>query len=144
MKNFVQKIMGKADLHIHSYYSRDALSDLRAIFKKAKQQKLDIIAITDHDTIRGAKEAQKIAPEFGLEVIIGEEITTKEGDLLALFIQEKILSKKSALETIKEIHSQGGLVIVPHPNNWLSGGIPTKVLLKIFDQLDGIELFNAS
>jgi len=137
-------IFGKADLHIHSNYSKDALSDLPAILEMAEKKKLNIIAITDHQTIKGAKEGQKMAPQFGLEVIVGEEITTKEGDIIGLFIEEEILPGRSVLNTIKEIHQQGGLAIAPHPDNWFLGGIPLGVLLKIFDQLDGIELFNGS
>jgi len=137
-------IFGKADLHVHTYHSTDALSSIRAVLKRAKKQQMDIVAITDHNTIKGAQKAQKIAPEFGIQIVVGEEITTKEGDLIALFIEEKIKSGRLVLETIKEIHRQGGLAIVPHPNNWFLGGISTKVLLKIFDKLDGIELFNGS
>ncbi len=136
--------LSKADLHIHSHYSRDSFSSLPAILKRAKEQQLDIIAITDHHSIKGAKEAQKMAPEFGLEAIVGEEITSKEGDIIGLFIQDLIKPKKSVLETIKEIHHQGGLAIVPHPDNWFLGGIPIKIILEIFTQADGIELFNGS
>jgi predicted metal-dependent phosphoesterase TrpH len=134
--------MGKADLHIHSYYSPDAFSSPAAILKRAKDIGLNVIAITDHDTIEGAKITQKIAPEFGIEVILGEEITTKEGDLIALFIQERIKPKKPILETIREIHQQGGLAIAPHPGNWLNNGISFETLFKIFENLDGLELLN--
>lgn len=135
---------GKADLHVHSLYSKDALSSIESILEKAKKAQLDLIAITDHDTIEGAKEAKKMAPYFGLDVIIGEEIKTKEGDIIALFIQEAITSGRFAFETLKEIHSQGGLAIAPHPNNWFLEGISAKNLLRIFNHLDGIEILNGS
>lgn len=138
------RLFGKADLHIHSRYSRDAFSDIRAILKRAKESDLDVIAITDHHTLAGAKEAQKIASQFGIEVILGEEITTKEGDLLALFIQSLILPRKGVLETIREIHQQGGLAIIPHPLNWFLEGLSQKVIFQVFDKVDGIELLNGS
>jgi len=134
----------KADLHIHSCYSPDAVSPLKSIFKTAKKKKLDIIAITDHDTIEGAKEAKKMAEYFGIEVIVGEEIKSKEGDIIALFIEEKIKSGKLAIHTLREIHQQGGLAIVPHPNNWFLEGFSIKNLFKIFGELDGIEVLNGS
>jgi len=134
----------KADLHVHSRYSKDAVSSLKSILKTAKKKKLDIVAITDHDTIEGAKEAQKMAPYFGLEVIIGEEIKSKQGDIIALFIKEEIKSGRSALYTLREIHQQGGLTIAPHPNNWFLEGISAKSLLKVFGELDAIEILNGS
>ena len=135
---------GKADLHIHSRYSKDAVSSLSAILKRAKKAGLDLIAITDHDTVAGAKEAKKMAPEFGLEVIVGEEIKTKEGDVIALFIDDSIPSGKGLKETIKEIRQQEGLIIIPHPANWFLGGVHYRALFKFFRQIDGIELFNGS
>jgi hypothetical protein len=134
--------MGRADLHVHTRYSPDAISDIAAVLKKAKERQLNVVAITDHDTIEGAKEAQKIAPYFNVEVVISEEVTVKEGHILALFIKEKIKPGRSALETIKEIHQQGGLAVVPHPDNKVPGGISFNVLFRIFNELDAIELLN--
>ena len=134
----------KADLHIHSHYSKDAVSSLRSIFKNAKKKNLGVIAITDHDTIKGAKEAKKMAGEFGIDVIIGEEIKSKEGDIIALFIEEEIESGRPVLHTLREIHKQGGLSIVPHPNNWFLEGISIRNLFKICEELDGIEVLNGS
>lgn len=129
-------------MHVHSHHSPDALSSLRAILKKAKERELDIVAITDHDTIKGALEAQKIAPEFGVQVIVGEEIDAKEGDIIALFIEQSIKSGRPARDTIKEIREQGGLAICPHPDNWVPGGIPFHHIFKIYEYLQGIELLN--
>lgn len=136
--------MGKADLHVHTLYSADALSSIKGVLKKAKERGLDILAITDHDTIKGALEAKKIAPEFAFEVIVGEEVHSKEGDIIALFIEKTIKPRRSAIDTIKEIHEQGGLAICPHPGNWVPGGIPFHHLFKIYEYLDGIELLNGA
>jgi len=137
-------MQGKADLHIHSHYSKDSFASLKNILKTAQKEGLDVIAITDHDEVKGAKEAQAMAPEFGLEVVVGEEIETREGDLLALFIDDKISSGRPITETIKEVHKQGGLAVVPHPSNLLLGGVSLNVIVKVSHQLDGIELFNGS
>ena len=81
--------MGLADLHLHTIYSYDGTASLPAVLSRAKQLGLDIIAITDHDEIAGALKALEIAPNYGVEVIPGIEITTAEGDLLALDVSGK-------------------------------------------------------
>ncbi len=137
------KILGKADLHIHSEYSYDAFSPIEKILERAKNVGLDLIAITDHETIEGAREAQKLSGRFGIKVIIGEEIETTGGDLIGLFLKGVIPKGKSPQETIEEIHGQWGLAIIPHPFNWVVTGIKKKTVFEIFNQVDGIELFNA-
>lgn len=137
------QFFGKADLHIHSKYSHDAFSPVEKILERAKNVGLDLISITDHETIEGAKRAQKLAEKFGLKVIIGEEIETTGGDLIGLFLQDAIAKGKSPQKTIEEIHRQGGLVIIPHPFNWVVGGLKKRTVFEIFGQVDGIELFNA-
>lgn len=136
--------MGRADLHIHTYYSEDGFSSVAEIFKRAKEKKLDVIAITDHNNIKAIKEAKKISSYFNVGFVAGEEIDVKEGDLIALFIEEEIKEGRSAFDTIREIHQQGGLAIVPHPENWIPGGIKFKDILKIYENLDGIELLNGA
>ena len=81
--------MGLADLHLHTIYSYDGTASIQAVLTRARQIGLDVIAITDHDEIAGALKALELAPHYGVEVIPGSEITTAEGDLLALFINEK-------------------------------------------------------
>src|ERR671919_2208950 len=95
--------MGLADLHIHTVYSYDGTASVPAVLARAKQVGLDVIAITDHDEIRGALKAFELAPQFGIEVIPGIEITTAKGDLLALFVTEKIRPRQSLLETILHV-----------------------------------------
>lgn len=140
----MKSIFGKADLHIHSDYSRDAFSPIKEVLKRADEINLDLIAITDHDTMEGVKQAEKIAPEFKVKLINGEEISTKEGHLIGLFIENFISPGKLILDAIREIHSQGGLAIVPHPLTRLSQGVSLNTLFQIFKEVDGIETFNAS
>jgi predicted metal-dependent phosphoesterase TrpH len=107
--------MGIADLHMHTIFSYDGTATVPAVLKRAKQVRLDIIAITDHDEIRGALQAEQLAPKFDIQVIPGVEITTAEGDLLALAIHEIVPAGLPLIETIKRVGEQGGFCIAPHP-----------------------------
>lgn len=129
-------------MHVHTHHSPDGVSSIKAVLKKAKERQLDIVAITDHNTLKGALEAKKMAPEFGIEIIVGEEIRAKEGDIIALFIEERIKPGRPATDTIKEIRAQGGLSICPHPDNWVPGGIAFRHIFNIYEHLHGIELLN--
>jgi predicted metal-dependent phosphoesterase TrpH len=123
-----------------------------AILKRAKQLGLDVIAITDHDEIEGALKAMEIAPNYGVEVIPGIEITTADGDLLALFITEKVDAGLSLIETVLRVRELGGICIAPHP---MCGGMGMKSLsartilkalrnLKVAETLIGIETYNGT
>jgi predicted metal-dependent phosphoesterase TrpH len=111
--------MGTADLHIHSTYSYDATTTVRAILKQAADVHLDVIAITDHDDVRGALEACKLAHLYGIEVIPGVEVSTKDGHLLALFIEEVPPLGQSLIDTLIFIGKAGGIAIAPHAFNGL-------------------------
>jgi predicted metal-dependent phosphoesterase TrpH len=117
--------MGLADLHMHTIYSYDGTATVPAVLKRAKQIGLDLIAITDHDEIRGALLAEQLAPEIGIQVIPGVEITTAEGDLLALSIRKLIPAGLPLIETILRVGEQGGFCLAPHP---MATGISMKSL----------------
>lgn len=144
--------MGLADLHLHTIYSYDGTAPLPAVLTRAKQLGLDVIAITDHDEIAGALKAAEIAPLYGVEVIPGIEITTAEGDLLALFIKEKVAAGLSLVETVLKVRELGGVCIAPHP---MAGGMGMKSLnaksilkalrnQKVAETLIGIETYNGT
>ena len=117
--------MGLADLHLHTIYSYDGTATVQAVLRRAREIGLNVIAITDHDEIAGALEAVKLASHYGVEVIPGSEITTAEGDLLALFIREKIQPGLSLIETLLRVKEQGGVAIAAHP---MAGGMGMKSL----------------
>lgn len=117
--------MGLADLHIHTIYSYDGTATIPAVLRRAKEIGLNVIAITDHDEIAGALEAVKLASHYGVDVIPGSEITTAEGDLLALFIHKKIQPGLSLIETLLQVKEQGGVAIAAHP---MAGGMGMKSL----------------
>ncbi len=104
----------KFDLHVHSKYSYDSLSDPRRIIKFAKAKGLSGIAITDHNTIQGGLRAKKYEdPNF--IVIVGSEIKTSSGEIIGLFLEEEVPANLSLIETIELIHDQNGIVVLPHP-----------------------------
>jgi predicted metal-dependent phosphoesterase TrpH len=107
--------MGLADLHIHTIYSYDGTAFVPAVLARAKQIGLDVIAITDHDEIAGSLKALELAPKYGVEVIPAIEVTTAEGDLLALNITEKIARDLPLIETVLNVRELGGFCIAPHP-----------------------------
>ena len=144
--------MGLADLHLHTIYSYDGTASLAAVLNRAKQLGLDVIAITDHDEIAGALKALEIAPNYGVELIPGIEITTADGDLLALFITQKVEAGHSLIETVLRVRELGGVCIAPHP---MAGGMGMKSLsartiLKalrnpaVAETLIGIETYNGT
>ena len=103
----------KIDLHIHSKYSHDGSLEPEQIIEIARKKGLSGVAITDHNTIRGALEAQKYQSE-DFRVIIGAEIMTEKGEVTGLFLSREIKSRRLQ-EVIAEIKAQDGIVIVPHP-----------------------------
>lgn len=125
-----------ADLHLHTCYSFDSRLNPDRVIARAKRRGLDAIAVTDHDVIDGALETRARAGG-DLLVIIGEEITTSSGDVIGLFLREKIATM-NAMEAVDAIHAQGGVAVLPHPF-MKSMGIEEKVARA----LDGVEGFNA-
>jgi hypothetical protein len=141
--------MGRADLHIHSIYSHDGTSTIPAILKHASEKSnLDVIAITDHDSMAGVAEAQALAPLYGIEVIPGMEISTSQGHLVALFIQHPIPANLSLLQTISRVREQGGICIAPHPEARGTSSLKVNDILWVLKQpwvahiLLGVEIFN--
>ena len=102
------------DLHSHSSASFDSLSDPRKMMAKAVRLGLTHLAVTDHERIDGAQRAAEMAPP-GLQLIVGEEVRTADGDMLGLFLQEVVPPGLSAAETAAAIREQGGVVGLPHP-----------------------------
>ena len=119
----------KFDFHIHSHYSMDTLTKPQSIVKMARKRGVNGIAITDHHSILGGISARERFGEDFL-IIIGAEIFTEVGDLLCLFLNEDIKSRKS-LEVLDEVKDQGGLIALPHPfhaHNWYrrhTGSLPS-------------------
>ncbi len=132
----------RLDMHTHCEYSPDSRTTLAEQARAIRASGLDVVCATDHNTIAGALRLRELADGFG--VIVGEEISTREGELIGLFLEEAVPRDLSAEETIARIHGQGGLVSVPHPfsRNRL-GRIRRDVLERVWTAVDAIEVFNA-
>ncbi len=133
----------EVDLHMHTDHSYDCATPVEVLLASAREQGLGAIAVTDHNEISGALEARAQAASAGVKVIVGEEVKTAgEGEVIGLFIKERIPRGLSLQETITEIRRQGGLVYVPHPFDRMHSVPDYEHLLKILDEVDAIEVFN--
>ena len=142
--------MGLADLHLHTLYSWDGTSTVTAILKQVMESTLlDVIAITDHDTLTGALEAIELGPYYGIEVIPGCEISTAEGHLLAYFITSPVPQWLSLKETVLRVGEMGGLCIAAHPSAHMANSLHPQAICEALEDPDvkrvlvGIEVFNA-
>jgi predicted metal-dependent phosphoesterase TrpH len=131
--------MYKVDLHTHSQQSPDGSlrqADYQSILDRGL---LDVIAVTDHNAI---SFAQKLHAELGDKIIIGEEITAREGEVIGLYLHEVIPAGLSAAETADRIHQQGGIVYIPHPFETVRKGLTLTTLEGISDTVDIVETQN--
>jgi len=131
------------DLHMHTDHSGDCATPVEHLLATAREQGLGAIAVTDHNEVSGAFEAAEKAAEFGVKIIIGEEVkTASQGEVIGLFLTEKIPRGLTLEETVAEIKRQGGLVYVPHPFDRMHAVPDYEHLLKIVDDVDAIEVYN--
>ena len=131
----------RLDLHCHTHRSRDSLMTYEVLLRRMDQRGMDMVAITDHNTIAGALAFRARAPE---RFLVGEEIKTTSGELLALFLEEEVPPGLSPEDTISRVHAQGGLVGVSHPLDRLRGeALGMERLESIRGELDFLEVFNA-
>jgi glycosyltransferase involved in cell wall biosynthesis len=129
------------DLHMHTDHSYDCATPVEVLLAEAKARGLGAIAVTDHNEISGAHEAA--AKANGIKVIVGEEVkTADQGEVIGLFIQERIPRGMTLQETIAEIKRQGGVVYVPHPFDRMHSVPDYEHLLAVLDDIDAIEVFN--
>lgn len=131
--------MPNVDLHTHSIASPDGGIRLEQYVDVLESGLLDCLAITDHDTISAALELHQT---LGDRIIVGEEITTAEGEIIGLFLKEPVQPKLSVKETAKAIKAQGGLVYIPHPFETVRKGLDEFSLAAIRDLIDIIEVHN--
>jgi predicted metal-dependent phosphoesterase TrpH len=129
------------DLHMHTDHSPDCATPVDTLLSTAKKAGLGAIAITDHNEVSGALEARERAN--GIKVIVAEEVkTADQGEVIGLFIEEKIPRGMTLQETIAEIRRQGGLVYVPHPFDRMHSVPDYEHLLDVVEDIDAIEVFN--
>lgn len=131
----------RVDLHNHTHWSTDCITQFDKLIEICQKRDIKRIAITDHNTADGALKMKQLAPEL---VIVGEEIFTTQGEILAYFVKESIPEGLSPQETIKRLREQGAVISISHPFDRLRKGAWHEAdLLRIIDQIDAIEVFNA-
>lgn len=142
--------MGTADLHTHTSLT-DGMMDVGALLEYVQHHtSLDVVAVTDHDDITAGLLARELARERGYraQVVVGAEITTLEGHLLGLFLEQNVAPFQPLATTLKALHRQGGLAIVPHPMSWLTFSLGQRAIQRVLASqepgvhFDGIETQN--
>ncbi len=132
--------MINVDFHCHSHWSHDSLMTPARIVEAARLRGLDKIAITDHNSIEGALEGQHLSPEI---IIIGEEIMTSSGEILALFVKENIPGGLSPRKTIDLLRGQGAFISISHPFDSSRSLWDVHELIELLPEVDAIEILNA-
>jgi predicted metal-dependent phosphoesterase TrpH len=129
------------EFHCHTIFSKDSLTTPRKLVETSRRRGIDRVVVTDHNTIAGGLAAQALDPEL---VIVGEEIMTTRGEILAAFVTEEVPPFLSPQETIRRLKEQGAFISVSHPFDRLRNGAwQEEDLLEILPQVDAIEVFNS-
>jgi predicted metal-dependent phosphoesterase TrpH len=145
-------VRGRADMHIHSLYSDGTASVARILDHVEEHTDLDVIAITDHERIDGALRAAELHATGGysFDLVIGEEVTTRRGHVLALYVEERLPALRPLEETLRAIHAAGGIAIAAHPLAPVPLSVGRRSLRRVRDHehpdvaFDALELFNPS
>jgi len=131
--------MLRVDLHLHSDYSHDGRSSLQQLIDRARECRLDRLALTDHNTVEGALELMRVAPELA---IAGEEAKTLEGEVIGLFITGRIPPFLAPEEAMDLIHGMGGLTYIPHPLDRHRAHFRAERIVELAGRIDIIETYN--
>jgi predicted metal-dependent phosphoesterase TrpH len=138
----VAKATVRADLHSHTHWSADCSTAYKAIVAACQRRGIDVLAITDHNRIEGALELAE--QKLPIQIVVGEEIKTTEGEIIGLFLRDWIPPRLSPEETIAEIRRQGGVVYVPHPFDAIRRSvILPQALERVAGSIDAVEVLNA-
>ncbi len=133
--------MLRLEFHCHTIASKDSLTRPRELVEACRRKGIDRVVVTDHNTIAGARAAQALDPEL---VIVGEEILTTRGEILAAFVTEEIPAGLTPQETIRRLKDQGAFISVSHPfDEFREGGWAEDDLLEILTHVDAIEVYNS-
>lgn len=131
--------MLRVDLHLHSIFSHDGQSSLESLIERSRECALDRIALTDHNTVEGALELATMAPEL---TIVGEEAKTREGEVIGLFITERLPPYLTPEEVMDLIHEAGGLTYLPHPLDRHRSHFRPERVAELADRIDILETYN--
>jgi predicted metal-dependent phosphoesterase TrpH len=131
----------KVDLHSHTVFSKDCLTKPEELIRQARAVGLDKIAVTEHNNIAGALAAKSLAPEL---IIVGEEIMTTHGEIIAYYVAEEVPKGLAPEEAIARLRSQGAVISIPHPLDSLrSSAMGRAHVLAVLELVDALEVRNA-
>lgn len=131
----------RVEFHCHTIFSKDSLTRPRDLVEACRRKRIDRVVVTDHNSIAGARAAQALDPE---RVIVGEEIMTTRGEILAAFVSEEIPPELAPEETIRRLKDQNAFISVSHPfDTRRKGGWKERDLLEILSLVDAIEVYNS-
>jgi predicted metal-dependent phosphoesterase TrpH len=140
-RNPEQNPMWKVDLHSHTIFSRDCLTRPEDLIDQARAIGLDKLAVTEHNNLAGALYAKKLDPDL---IIVGEEIKTTHGEIIAYFVREEVPPGLSPQETIRRLRDQGAVISIPHPlDSMRRSAMGLANVLTIIDDVDALEVRNA-
>jgi predicted metal-dependent phosphoesterase TrpH len=129
----------RVDLHLHSIFSHDGQSSLEGLIERSRECALDRIALTDHNTVEGALELATMAPAL---TIVGEEAKTREGEVIGLFITDRLAPYLTPEAVMDLIHEMGGLTYLPHPLDRHRSHFRPERVAELADRIDIIETYN--
>jgi predicted metal-dependent phosphoesterase TrpH len=133
--------MWKVDLHSHTVFSRDCLTPPEKQIQRARSIGLDRLAITEHNNLAGALAAKRLAPDL---IIVGEEIKTTHGEIIAYFVTQEVPQGLSPQETIARLRDQGAVISIPHPlDSVRHSAMGRENVLEVIDDVDALEVLNA-
>ncbi len=140
--------IGRADLHLHTILGDGWIRPERLI-QEAVRRRLDVIAVTDHDHVEGARRVEDllVTQNSALRLVTGVEVSTRSGHLLGLFVRSAPRPMRTVQESIDAIKEQGGLVVVPHPMGRLVPSLSRRTIDSLLGAgygIDGIEIYNPS
>lgn len=131
----------RVDLHTHTVFSKDCLTRTEALVARARAAGLNKVAVTEHNRLDGALAAKRIAPDL---VIVGEEIKTTHGEIIAYYVQEEVPRGLTPQETVRRLRDQGAVISIPHPlDSVRSSAMGRSQVLEIIDSVDALEVLNA-
>ncbi|WP_345463691.1 PHP domain-containing protein [Actinoallomurus oryzae] len=133
----------RVDCHLHTVHSGDAVTTVERLAERVRAERLDVVCVTDHHTLRGAHEA--IERDVGARIVVGEEIRTGAGEVIGLFLTGRIPYVLPLADAVRRVREQGGLVYAPHPYDPARAGLGADGLaaLHAAGALDAVEVFNA-
>lgn len=131
----------KVDLHVHTHFSVDSLSSIPVLLARARYLGLDRIAITDHNCILGAQIAHDMEPDL---VIVGEEVKTEVGEVIAYYVKEEVPKGLPLLETLDRLEEQGAVISIPHPLDRVRySALGPDFTRRIIERVEAVEVINA-